>query len=360
LLKGGAETVLLSSVLGLDGYRFTIGHGASFEKCQVDRLRANGIRTRQFPLIRHLNPVTPLAAVFSVAWYLRQREFDIVHTHSTEAGIIGRLAAAIADVPNIVHRVHGVPFTDARSPVINRFVLECERIAARHTDRIITNADIMRQEYIDRGIGSAEKYRTIHIGIEGNNFRNVSPATDLPGTRPRITMVSRVAEGKGFGVLIDAIESLSPDDISVCLVGDGPLTDEIAEEIRQRGLQEYVFMTGYREDVPRILAASDIFVLPSFWEGTPRVILEAMASGLPVVATDIAGIPEQVVDGESGYLIPPGDTEALVSRLEQLLTDPSRRDTMGERGQERINEFSVESMITALDSLYKEVLGELT
>lgn len=356
LLKGGAERVMFSSVLSLDQYDFTVGYGASYNQEQVSRLSANGVGTKQFPLMRHYNPATAPLAVFSVARYLQKHDFDIVHTHSTEAGIIGRLAAAIAGVPHIVHRVHGVPFTNARPQIVNLFVLGCERLAARYTDCVITNADIMAEAYLDRDIGQPEQYTTIPVGIDLDQFRNVTPATDLPGSRPRIAMVARLAEGKGFKVMLDAVERLSDDDTSVCLVGDGPLTDSLSAEITERGLDDRVFLTGYRDDIPRVLAACDIFALPSFWEGTPRVIVEAMASGLPVVATDIAGIPEQVTDGESGYLIAPGDSEALANRLETLLSDSQLREQMGERGRERVGQFSTTTMLGKINDVYQTLL----
>jgi glycosyltransferase involved in cell wall biosynthesis len=169
-------------------------------------------------------------------------------------------------------------------------------------------------------------------------------------------MVGRLAEGKGHDVLLDAVDAMDDWEGSVCIVGDGPLYDSLDASIEERGLSEQVFLTGYRDDVPRILAASDVLVLPSFREGTPRVITEAMASGLPVVATDIAGIPEQVEDGESGFLIPTGDSEALADRLNRLLVDSGLRDEMGACGCERAERFSVEAMVGQLDGIYRELL----
>lgn len=358
LLKGGAEAKTIATVLGLDDYEFTVGYGASSDQEQVDRLEANGVETKRFPLIRHYNPVTSIPAVASLARYLRQNDFDVVHTHSTEAGIIGRFAATIADVPHVVHTVHGVPFAADRNVALNRFVLACERRAAEYTDRTVTNADVIAEEYLDRGIGSRNQYATIYSGVELDAFRDASRATDLPGSRPRVVMVGRLADGKGFDVMLDAAESVCDGDATVCLVGDGPLYDSLSDQIDERGLSDSVFLTGFRDDVPRVLAASDVLVLPSFREGTPRVITEAMASGLPVVATDIAGIPEQVADGESGYLIPTGDADALADRLDELLSNPERRERMGERGLERAERFSVDAMLDELDELYRELLAE--
>jgi len=356
LLKGGAEAKTMATVLGLDDYEFTVGYGKSYDQEQVTRLESNDIETRQFRLIRHYNPVTSVPAVMSIAHYLRKNNFDIVHTHSTEAGIIGRFAAAIADVPNVVHTVHGVPFADDRNVALNRFVLACERRAATYTDRLVTNADVIAEEYLDRGIGSRDQYATVYSGVELDAFREATPATDLPGDRPRVVMIGRLADGKGFDVLLDAAESIRGDDVSVCLIGDGPLSDSLSDEICERGLTDDVFLTGFRDDIPRVLAASDILVLPSFREGTPRVITEAMASGLPVVATDIAGIPEQVVDGKSGYLIPTGDPDALADRLDELLSNPELRESMGDRGFKRAEQFGVESMLKELDELYQGLL----
>ncbi|MDL0128081.1 glycosyltransferase family 4 protein [Halobacterium salinarum] len=358
LLKGGAEAKTIATVRGLDDYEFTVGYGAEYDQDQVDLLERNGIETERFSLIRHYNPVTTVPAVLSLARYLRREEFDIVHTHSTEAGIIGRFAAALAGVPHVVHTVHGVPFADDRNGVLNRFVLACERRAATYTDRIVTNADVIADEYLERGIGTRDQYTTVYSGVDLDGFADAEPAEDLPGERPRVVMVGRLADGKGHEVLLDAVESLKDFQGSVCIVGDGPLSDSLEVQIDERGLAEDAFLTGFRDDVPRVLAASDVLVLPSFREGTPRVITEAMASGLPVVATDIAGIPEQVEDGENGYLVSTGDSGALAERLEELLADGELRERMGARGLERAEQFSVEAMVEELGEVYQERLQE--
>ncbi|WP_353635039.1 glycosyltransferase family 4 protein [Halobacterium sp. NMX12-1] len=358
LLKGGAEAKTIATVQGLDDYAFTVGYGAEYDQEQVDLLERDGIETKRFPLIRHYNPVTTVPAVLSLAQYLRRENFDIVHTHSTEAGIIGRFAAALAGVPNVVHTVHGVPFADDRSDSLNRFVLACERQAATYTDRIVTNADVIADDYLERGIGRPEQYTTVYSGVDLDAFADAQPADDLPGERPRVVMVGRLADGKGHEVLLDAVESLGDFQGSVCIVGDGPLYGSLVAAVEDRGLAEDVFLTGFRDDIPRVLAASDVLVLPSFREGTPRVITEAMASGLPVVATDIAGIPEQVEDGENGYLIPTGDSDALADRLERLLADEELREQMGVRGLKRADRFSVATMVDELDEVYQELLTE--
>lgn len=356
LVKGGAEDHLIATVTEMDGFDFTIGHGAAYNSEVVERLENEGVETKKFPLVRHYNPITAVPAVFSVANYIRQHDFDIVHTNSTEAGIIGRFAAKLAGAPTIVHTVHGIPFSQDRNVLLNRFVLACERAAARHTDRIITNADIMAEEYLDRGIGMPDQYKTIYSGVELDEFRDVDPADDLPGSRPRVVMIGRLVDGKGFDVLLDAVEKLNAN-ASVCLVGEGPLANQLEAEIADRKLSERVFLTGFRDDVPRVLAASDMLVLPSYREGTPRVITEAMASGLPVIATDVAGIPEQVADGKSGYLVPTGDAETLADRLDDLLMDPGRRRRFGQRGYQRAERFSKDTLVDSTAALYTDLLS---
>lgn len=356
LLKGGAEAKTVATVIGLDDYRFTVGHGSAYDEGQVDRLHEMGVYTDRFRLMRHYNPLTAGPAVVSVAATLRRRDVDVLHTHSTEAGIIGRFAAVLAGVPAIVHTVHGVPFAADRNRLLNRFVLACERRVARHTDRIVTNADAIATEYQSLGIGRPEQYTTVYSGIDVEGIADAAPAEDVPGRRPRIAMVGRLVEGKGFDVLLDAVQRLEDRSFSVVVVGDGPLADSIEVDVGERNLTDIVHLLGYRDDVPSILAASDALVLPSYREGTPRVISEAMAAGLPVVATNIAGIPEQVEDGVSGYLVPTGDPATLADRLDDLLTDDARRRQFGSVARERAGRFSVDAMVTDLDAVYRDVL----
>lgn len=354
---GGSERKTVATIEGLeDRYRFAVGHGAAFDPANIAKLEERGIETKRFPWLRHYNPVTAPLAVATIARYLRTNEFDIVHTHNTEMGIIGRAATALAGGCKVVHTVHGVPFSADRSGLLNRFVLGCERAVARHTDVIITNADAIADDYLERGIGRPEQYRTVYSGIDLDRFTDAE-AVELPGTGPRALIVARLVDGKGFDVLLDAVERLDHIQFSVSIVGDGPLSDQLDAEISKRGLDGTVFRLGYRDDVPAVMASSDCLVLPSFREGTPRVITEAMATGLPVVATDIAGIPEQIADEENGFLIPTGDPEALASGLESLLTDAELCRQMGQRSVDRVERFSTERMIEALDSVYRSVLA---
>ena len=356
LLKGGAEAKTIQTVLGLEEYEFTVGYGAEYNPNQVLRLEDAGIETRRFASIRHYNPVAAVPAVAIVARYIQKNNFDIVHTHSTEAGIIGRFAASIAGSPIVIHTVHGVPFAPDRNDLLERLVLHCERAAAHRTDCFVTNADAIAEDYLSRGIGRSEQYTTIYSGIDVEQFQQAGPASDVTGEGVRVVMIGRLTNGKGFEDLLAAVDFLDRKNLSVYLVGDGPLRETLKAEIEERNLSNTIYMLGYRDDVPAILAACDVFVLPSYREGTPRVLTEAMASGLPVIATDIAGIPEQIEDGRNGFLIEPGNTATLVERLKKLLADPELRQEMGKQGMEQAHHFSAETMVEDLDEMYQELL----
>lgn len=354
LIDGGAVNALVPIATEVEGFDVTVGYGAEVDYHHVETLHAAGVDTKQFSLIRHYNPVTAVGAVFSVARYLKRQDFDIVHTHSTEAGIIGRVAARIAGVPHVVHTIHGVPFAEDRHDFLNWFVERCEQAVAPWTDEMVSIADVITEEYLERGIGQAEQYRTIPYGIDLDAFKSANPISDLPGREPRMLMVSRLAEGKGFDVLLDAVEQLSETDFTLLIAGDGPLETYLESQITKRGLEETVYLLGYRDDIPSVMAGSDMLVLPSFREGTPLVIIEAMASGLPVVATNVAGIPEQVSDAKSGYLVEPGNAKSLANRIERLLNEPERRERFSAAGREKSERFERERMVDSYQQLYEE------
>ncbi len=352
LTNGGAVNTLTNIVTNIEGYDIVVGYGSEYDSECISKLENSGIETVQFPLMRHYNPITSVGAVVSISKYIKKQNFDIVHTHSTEAGIIGRTSANLVGIPNIIHTIHGVPFTDDRNKLLNKFVEICEMKVAPWTTVLVSIADVISEEYLSRGIGSLDQYQTIYCGINVDQFRNAEALDNLPGDGIRILMVGRLAEGKGFDVLLDAAESIDYPDLSIIIVGDGPLRNHLESEIIDRGLIDNVFLLGYREDIPSIMAASDIFVLPSYREGTPLVIYEAMAAGLPVIATNIAGIPEQIIDDQSGYLIPTGNSKELCSAIDLLVKKRQKRRSFGRNNQIRVDRFSVENMVQEYQGLY--------
>lgn len=364
-LQGGAETTTEQTLEALadapEPYDLRLGTGASYDSDRLATVEECGVETIVFRLIRHYNPVTALLAVFSVAWYLWREEIHVLHTHSTEAGIIGRWAGYLVDTPLVIHEVHGDPIAEDRNPLLNAVLLWLERMSALATTRIVVKSERIRGTYLARGIGNPNQYELVYHGVDTERFENATANGDRGDeTNPvRILFVGRLADGKGLFDLLDAVARLD-SDVTLEIVGDGPLADDLAVAVRRRGLDGIVTLHGHRSDVGRVMAGADVFVLPSYREGTPRVVTEARAAGLPVVATDIAGLPEMVRDGETGFLVEPGDVDALQDRLARLVGSPELRRRMGKRGREGLAKFDRETAAEAYQELYRSVLDELS
>ena len=364
-LDGGAEKTTEHTLETLQAaseeYELRLGTGAEYDQDRLADLEARGVEVVVFPLIRHYNPVSSLLSVFTVAHYLSQEDVDILHTHSTEAGIIGRLAGWLAETPVILHEIHGDPITDDRNRALNALVNRLERICASITSRIVVKSERIRESYLNRGIGSPEKYELIYHGVDTESFsvaaEQRAQRTDSQQGEVRLLYVGRLTDGKGLFDLLDAVQFLPTNEIHLDIVGHGPLRSSLSERISRNGLDESVSIHGHREDIPAVMASADILVLPSYREGTPRVITEARAAGLPVVSTDVAGIPEMVLDGETGYLVEPGDVDSLRNRIRDLIESPDLRRKMGERTRVGLETFERETAAEAYRDLYGDVLS---
>ncbi|TKX86566.1 glycosyltransferase family 1 protein [Halorubrum sp. SS5] len=359
--NGGAETTTSNELDALhaadEKYDLHLGYGYDSDENAVTTAVPDFVTTVRFDQIRHGSLARTLPAVFEVARYLRQTDCDVVHTHSTEAGIIGRWAGTLARTPTIIHEVHGDPITDDRSAVLNAFVTAMERLSAPIATKLIVKSERIREDFLERGIGTQEQYKLIYHGVDVERFSGVAPA-DVPESNAnrRLLFVGRLSDGKGLVDLLNGFEVVAErHSVDLLIAGDGPIRSALEEIIEQRGLSDSVFCLGYRTDIPQLLAASDVLVLPSYREGTPRVISEALASGTPVVATQIAGIPEQVTDDETGLLIEPGDIDGLVNAIDTLLADGQRRNAMSSRCRNTVNQFSRASSTRAIQELYRSI-----
>jgi len=351
---GGADENTKITCIGLDKNKYDVhlAYGHEYDNGMVDEIRKKHVKTRCFSMLRHLNPVSSLFSLISIYFYLRRNGFTIVHTHSTEAGLVGRFAAIFAGVPIIIHTVHGTPFSETRPWIVNAITLVGERIVARQTAKIVSNANILTKEYLSRSIGKKSQYVTIYSGIDLRKYQNARPIKDIKNKAGfNVLMVSRITEGKGLDEVLSAADQLVNEDIHVFIAGDG----DLMQKYRQSSAKNVTFL-GLRDDVPRLLASVDILVLPSYREGTPRVITEAMAAGIPVVATNIAGIPEQIEDGKNGYLIPIKDSKALADRILYLKEHPMVRTRMGRAGLKMVKKFSELKMSRDIEKLYTELL----
>lgn len=356
---GGAQHIvyLLARYLRAD-YEITVGCAPGGEL--VDKLTQEGIRVVSIPeFTRNLHPLKDLRALWRLYCFIKSERFDLVHAHSTKAGLIGRLAARLAGIRSIVFSAHGWPFTEGRSLWKRRLLALMERVAAYCSTKIVCVSEHDRQLALKFNVARPAKLIVIHNGLDPQPFLQAD------GARVKqqlgldkclaLTFVGRLAPPKEPLVLLTALQKLP--NAKVILVGEGPMRPEIEQFVKRNQLEDRVMMLGMREDVPEILAASDVFVLPSRWEGLPLVIIEAIFAGLPVVATRVGGISELVEEGVNGWLIPRSDPRAMAQALQRLTEDEFRRKQMGKAGREKaLEQFTLERMVAQYRELYRDLL----
>ncbi len=323
------------------------------------RLKQAGVPWVQVShLVRPANPLADFLALWALRRLIREQRPDIVHTHSSKAGFLGRLAARMERVSHVVHTPHGHVFGGYFSGPVTRVFVLLECLAARFTDRIITLTDAEAEQHLALGIGRPEQFVTIPSGVELDGITSAVPIRLAP-RGPVVGTVGRLAPVKGHQHLIDATPEILRrcPEAHVVLVGDGELRQALTERARRLGVESRVIFTGYREDVPSLIAGMDVFVLPSLNEGMGRVLVMAMALGKPIVASRVGGVPELLGQGEAGLLIPPADPASLSNAVCMLLEDPERARAMAEAGWRRAPRYSAEAMIESLARVYREVMA---
>jgi glycosyltransferase involved in cell wall biosynthesis len=301
------------------------------------------------------------AASREVEGYLQRLRIDLLCCHSYKADLVGRIAARRRGIP-IVAVSRG--WTSASLKV--RLYEKLDRLALRWMDRVVCVSAAQAVQVRRAGVPE-ERIRIIRNAISTERFDRPDPAyrdrlrAYFPEPRSRIVgAAGRLSPEKGFHLLIRAARDLIRADPSLgfILFGDGPLRDKLARRIEQAGLAGKFVLGGFRDDLDGVLPFIDLFVLPSFSEGLPNVVLEAFAAGVPVVATAVGGTPEIIVHGVSGYLVPPGDAVLLRERIAHVIHSESRRKAMGTRGREKVHrEFSFEAQSKQYQELFDELIG---
>jgi len=318
-------------------------------------------------LRRSINPWYDFLAFIKIWKLLKKSQYDIVHTHSSKAGIIGRWAAWLAHVKCIVHTPHGNIFYGYFNKGITKIFVFLEQITAKITHRIITLTEKGKEEHVQMNVAREDKFVPIYSGIDIKKFENRHQ--DVNDKRKELKLseeniifgaVARLDPVKGNTYLVEAMEEvvLKIPNAKLVIVGDGTEKKEIESMIQRLQLSDAVVLTGFRKDVPALLKIFDIFILASLNEGMGRVILEAMASGKPVIATQTGGIPELVQEGQSGLLVPIADAKALSEAMIHLAENPKMMSTFGETGKKLVKDiFSLDKMVTKIDDLYQEIMS---
>jgi glycosyltransferase involved in cell wall biosynthesis len=372
LIVGGAQENTIASVLGLRekaGAEVdlitgpTHGPEGSLEPALAG---CPTVLTIVPELVRPLHPWKDVRAGQKLAGLFRARRPQIVHTHSGKAGILGRLAAAKAGVPVILHTIHGPSFGRFQGLLANALFRSAERYASRVTTHFVVVAEAMKQQYLAAGIGRPEQYTKIFSGFPLKPF--LSAANDLQlrarlGLAPDDIVIGKIArlfKLKGH----DDLLAIAPALVQKCpqvkflLVGDGPWRSRLENRARSLGLEKHVVFTGLVAPaaVPPLVGIMDILVHLSLREGLPRALPQALAAGHPVVAYDADGAKEVCLENETGFLLPSGDLPGLSERLLRLARDPALRQRLGSRGQQFVKErFGVQRMVDDLYQLYLRV-----
>ena len=348
-LDAGVPHHLLDVIHGLDRGRFDLVVATPRESVLWRELAADtGVELHAIGAARE---PSPLADSRSFAQLVRLAAgADLIHGHSAKAGFLARAAAlATGRRRRCIFTPHGWSFWAAEGRA-RRLYLELERAAAHWCGTIVTVGAFERDAGLEAGIGRREQYVVVPNGIDVDRF--ALPRKPVPG---RVLMVGRFAPPKRHDLAVEAIVRVrrSHPEAELHLVGDGPSRGEVERQVDRLGAHDAVRLLGSRTDIPELLAEAACVVLASDYEGAPLSVLEAMAAGVPVVASRVAGIPELVVDGESGILVEPGSADALAGALDGLLGDPARAAAIGEAGRARARaEYSRERMAADLTAVY--------
>jgi len=362
---GGAQKQLLSVVKGIDKERYRIFLFTACEGLLIEETSSitglTLIKSRY--LERTINPLKDLLALIEIYRFIKKNNIEIVHTHSSKAGVLGRFAARLANVKTIIHTVHGWSFHDYQLRWKQKFFIWLERLSAYFTNTIIVVSYHDKQKGLNNHIGPEDKYTLIRYGINYADFstgeQKIKEELGINSNELVVGMVSCFKPQKSpqdFIKLSLAVSQTLPN-VKFLLVGDGILRKQIQKLISRLKLQNRVILTGWRRDIPKILSVIDVFVLTSLWEGLPITVLEAIVSAKPVVATNTGGIQEVVSEGKNGFLVKPGDTESLSERLMLLLRNKNLRKDMGQNSKRLLNlDFSEENMVKNTQDLYDDLI----
>ncbi len=332
----------------------------------IEEVRQRGTPLTILPeLRREISPINDLRAVQKLRRMMQDGGYQIVHTHSSKAGVLGRWAAHLAGVPIIVHTVHGWSFHDRMSPVKRQMYVSLEKFAARFSQVMIVVSPKDIEKGLDQGIGRREDYHVIRSGVELDRFGKpkISPEEmrqqlNIPSDALVVGSVTRLSLQKAPLDLVASFAHIHQQRPGAwfIIVGDGTLRPDVELALQAAGIADRVILTGLRRDVPELMAVFDVFVLSSLWEGLPRVLPQAMATGLPIVATQADGSAEAVTDGENGFLVERGQPEALADKVLVFLADEGLRKRMGENGRSRAPQFGAKKMVQNIDQLYQSLL----
>lgn len=365
---GGAQQNTLHTVRSLDASRFEpillCGEGGYLD---AEVRREAGLRTIFLEsLVREVSPMRDLLALLEMRRIFAAERPDIVHTHSSKAGILGRLAAALAGVPAIVHTYHGFGFHDRQNAAVRTLYVLLERLCALVTTRLIFVSHANQGYAVRHRIRGASEGVVIRSGVR---LRDLPARVDAAALKtsagigrlsPVVVSIGNLKPQKNAGDLVAAAAKAAQrvPDAHFVFLGEGPQRRQMEAKVLALGLGGRFHFLGWRRDGAQWLAAADVYALTSLWEGLPRALVEAMKTGLPSVCYATDGVQDILKDGVNGFLVEPGDVDAFAERLVRILTDESLRRRLGAAAAASIGpEFDIDGMVRSQESLYEGLLA---
>ncbi|MCX7704793.1 MAG: glycosyltransferase family 4 protein [bacterium] len=374
MIIGGAQENTLSTVIGLKnrGHDVCIISGPSkgSEGSMEDVIKRSGIKFIVIPeLIRNISPWHDTVAFLKLGIIFRKSRFDIIHTHSAKAGILGRIAAKVfSRKSKVVHTLHGPSFYPYQPAIAKFMYVIVEKIAGYFTDCFISVSSVILERYLNHGIGKRQNSCVIRSGFDveqyqkANETRHISRENlGIKENQILIGMIGRLFPLKGQEYLLKVFVRIAKDypHTYLLLVGDGILRDRFERFVEEHDLKQRVFFTGLvePEKIPFYASIIDIGVHTSLREGLPRAVVQILAAGSPVIAFDADGAKEVIKDGVNGFLVPAKDETTLEKKLRFLIENPQIAKNMGRIGQKMVSEeFSVEKMVAEIEKIYFNIV----
>lgn len=377
---GGAEENTCYTIQGLDKDKYEIDlivgdeFGSQYKRIyQKEKVKI--IQISKF--IGNLNLWNDINLFINLIKIFYKNRYDIIHTHGTKAGIIGRIAARITGIPIIIHGLHGNALGAFSSKWLNILFLYSERLTGSFTDAHISVSTILSQNYLKQKISKPERYYTVRSGMDLSCFSQ-DRKSNIEAKRKELSIapddfamvnISRLELLKGHSLLLKAFKILVEQEkgkdrdkdrrIILMIIGDGEEKENIYQDIKKLGLEQSVILKGYRNDIPEILAVTNLLVHTSFREGLPRVMVQAAAAGLPMVAFNVDGIPEIIRDGYNGFLVEPKNINQLVEKIKIYLNKPELLKMHGDNSKKVVkNRWTIEGMVKGTDKIYSKLIEE--
>jgi glycosyltransferase involved in cell wall biosynthesis len=375
MITGGADENTLFTIEGLnkDKYEIDLITGEDF-----DRNILNKVKNHPFDIIQikglkwKLNFLLDPIVLLKLIKRLKRKGYDIVHTHTTKAGILGRIAAYISGVPVIVHGLHGSTFQAFNSGLLNWFLFLSERLTSRFTDAYVSVSKVLSETYIEKGIGKEDNHFTVYSGMELSKFYHARDKMNYKEKYEKLGInagdfvignVARLELRKGHKFLLDSfkniVEKQTDGPAKLLIIGEGNKRKHLENYVKELNLESKVIFAGYREDVEDLMAVMDIFVLTSLREGLPRVLVQAAAVGMPSVAFNVDGVSEIIKDNYNGFLVEAKNQEQLENKIMRYMNNKELVLLHGQNGREFIeNKWSIKGMVDRIDKIYQKLITE--